>query len=568
MKFSELPYTRPDKDEVICKIKSFTQKLNASADFESAQNTFLEKDRYSRHISTLACLAYIRHSIDTRDAYYDAEEKYWNEAGPEIQEYEQKWTEAMLNSPYRDAFEKIYGEAYFLNAEIEMKAFSPDIIAQLQEENNLTQEYEKLLAGAQIPFNGKVYTLSQLAPFKTDSDDVVRLAAWRAEGKWYKENQEKLDGIYDRLVHLRDEMGRKMGYPDFTKLGYYRMQRNCYTKEDVEEFRNAVVKYLVPVADAVCRAQAERIGVQYPLSFSDRSIMFRTGNPKPVGTAEDIVRHAKEFYDALSPETSAFFRSMLEGEMMSLLSTEGKAAGGYCESLHEYETPFIFANFNGTRGDVETVTHEAGHAFAGWYNRKRVPMETVWPSLEACEVHSMSMEFFSWTAADAFFGKDAAKFRYAHLGDALTFIPYGTMVDHFQHTVYEKPYLTPAERHAEWKRLLGIYMPWLRLDGKIEFYAEGMGWQRQHHIYSSPFYYIDYCLAETVALEFWAMIGENKENAWQKYMAYTAQGGGSVFTKLLENAGLRSPFDEKCLRDVCGKAAVWLERHAGEAAAL
>ena len=250
---------------------------------------------------------------------------------------------------------------------------------------------------------------------------------------------------------------------------------------------------------------------------------------------------------------------MLDNELLDVLSTEGKEGGGYCTEIPLYEVPFIFANFNGTQGDVEVVTHEAGHAFAFWMNRKRIPTEYSSPSMEACEVHSMSMEFFGWRNAEGFFGPDAKKFLYSHLSDALTFIPYGTMVDHFQHIVYEKPELTPAERHAEWKRLLGIYMPWMKLDGGIPFYAEGEGWQRQHHIYESPFYYIDYCLAQTVALEFWAMIQKDREDAWKHYMAYTVQGGSRTFTDLLKNAGLKTPFDEACMREVCETATKWLE---------
>ena len=559
MKFSEMPYARPDKDAVIESIRSFIKELKEAKDFAAADGVFIAADAFYKHIFTLRNLSFIRHSIDTRDEFYDAEESFWNAAMPQIEEYRQQWVDALLTSPFRPEFTEKYGEIVFLNAEIDAKAFSPVNIPLMQEENDLTQEYEKLLASAQIPFADGVYTLSQLSPFKETSDDDTRLAAWKAEGKWYKENQERLDAIYDRLVSLRHRMALNMGYPDFTQLGYYRMMRNCYDKADVSRFRDAVVKYLVPLADRVCKAQAERLGVEYPLSFSDRALMFRSGNPTPVGDADEILRQAKAFYDALSPETSVFFETMLSGELMHLLSTQGKQAGGYCESIYEYEVPFIFANFNGTRDDVETVTHEAGHAFAGWYNRKRVPLETTWPTLEACEVHSMSMEFFGWLAADGFFGADADKFKYAHLAGALTFIPYGTMVDHFQHTVYENPALTPAERHAEWKRLLGIYMPWLRLDGDIPFYAEGMGWQRQHHIYSSPFYYIDYCLAQTVALEYWALLMRDKDDAWAHYMAYTRQGGTATFTKLLQNAGMTTPFDEDCLSTVSRTAAEWLD---------
>ena len=350
-------------------------------------------------------------------------------------------------------------------------------------------------------------------------------------------------------------------YDGYTTLGYARMQRNCYTKQDVEQFRAAVVKYLVPLADRIERAQAERLGVAYPMSFADEALSFRSGNPRPAGDADAILAQGKRFYDELSPETSEFFRTMLEGKLLDVLSTPGKESGGYCTSIPDYRVPFIFANFNGTQHDVEVVTHEAGHAFAAYTNRDRIPMQYVWPSLEACEVHSMSMEFFAWPWAEGFFGADARKFRYNHLAGALTFIPYGTMVDHFQHIVFEKPDMTPAQRHGVWKELLGVYMPWLRLDGDIPFYSEGQGWQRQHHIYSSPFYYIDYCLAQTVSLEFWALLQKDRKNAWDHYMAYTRQGGTCVFTQLLKNAGLDNPFDENCLRSVCEEAGRWLDNY-------
>ncbi len=558
MKFSEMPYQRPDLDAAKKELSDLTARLKSAPDYATAKQVFLEKENAGKHMETMATLASTRHSIDTRDAFYDAEENFWNNALPELQEYEQAWTMAMLESPFRKDFAEEFGDLMFVNAEIELKSFSPEIIPDMTKENMLTQEYEKLLASAQIPFEGKTYTLSQLTPLKSDPDDARRLAAWKAEGQWYKDNQEKLDSIYDELVKLRDGMGRKLGYDGFTELGYYRMGRNCYTKEDVEKFRAAVVKYLVPVATDIYKAQAKRLKMEYPLSFADAALEFRSGNPRPAGDADEILAAGKRFYDALSPESSEFFRTMLDNELLDVLSTEGKASGGYCTSLPDYEVPFIFANFNGTQGDVEVITHEAGHAFAAWMNRTRIPTATVWPSMEGCEVHSMSMEFFGWLSAEDFFGKDARKFRYSHLAGALTFIPYGTMVDHFQHEVYAHPEMTPSERHGVWKKLLGVYMPWMRLDGEIPFYSEGEGWQRQHHIYSSPFYYIDYCLAQTIALQFWARIQDDEKDAWEHYMAYTKQGGSHTFTDLLKNADLDSPFDEKCLRSVCEKAHAWL----------
>ncbi len=561
MKFSEMPYERPDLAAVKQQFADLLAELQAAPDYAAAREVFLREQTLSKHIDTLANLASVRNTIDTRDKFYDEEMNFWNEALPQLQECENAWSKAMLASPFRRDFAAEYGDLMFVNAEIADKAFSPEILPEMAEENKLTTEYGKLIASAQIPFEGGVYTLSQLSPFKNDPDDARRLAAWQAEGKWYKEHQAEFDGIYDKLVHLRDTMGKKLGYEGYTTLGYYRMGRNCYTKADVEKFRAAVVKYLVPLADSIYREQAKRLGKQYPMNFADNALMFRSGNPTPCGDADAIVAQGKKFYDELSPETSEFFNKMLDDQLMDLLSTPGKAGGGYCTGLGDYAVPFIFANFNGTQHDVEVVTHEAGHAFAAYMNRNRIPYATVWPSMEGCEVHSMSMEFFAWPWAEGFFGKDARKFRYSHLAGALTFIPYGTMVDHFQHIVYEKPDMTPKERHGVWKELLGVYMPWMQLGDEIPFYGEGEGWQRQMHIYQSPFYYIDYCLAQTVSLQFWAMLQKDRAEAWSHYMAYTLQGGSRVFTELLKNAGLTSPFEESCLRRVCETAKQWLDNY-------
>ena len=558
MKFSQKVYERPDFESIKLQLTALTERLAGAKSYEEAKAAFLEKDTLEKHLETLMTLAHIRHTINTEDEFYDGEMKVLNDAGPVLTEYLQKWNDVLLESAFRPEFEKEYGTLMFVNAEMEKKTFSPEIIPLLQEENELKTNYEKLLASAQIPFEGNVYTISQITPFKNDADDERRLAAWKAEGQWYKDNQKELDDLYDKLVHVRDAMGKKLGYDGYTELGYYRMQRNCYDKQDVEKFREAVVKYLVPVATEIYKEQAKRLGKEFPMSFADCALEFRSGNPKPYGTPDEILAQGKKFYDELSPETSEFFNMMLDNELLDVLSTKGKAGGGYCTSIPDYEVPFIFANFNGTQHDVEVVTHEAGHAFAAWMNRKRVPLATVWPGLEACEVHSMSMEFFSWPWAEKFFGEDTRKFYYSHLSGALTFIPYGTMVDHFQHIVFEKPEMTPQERHGVWKELLGIYMPWVKLDGEIPFYSEGEGWQRQHHIYSSPFYYIDYCLAQTVALQFWAMLQKDRKDAWEHYMAYTKQGGSHVFTDLLKNAGMESPFEEATLRGVCETANNWL----------
>ena len=557
MTFSQIPYHRADLAAWKAQLEDITARFKAATTFEEADAAYREHATFDEDFDTMISLARIRNNIDTRDEFYDAEVTYYNQEMPKMQPVSKAWTQATLDSPFRAQLEEKYGKVTFVNAEMAAKAFSPELVEDIQQENALKKRYSKLIASAQIPFRGEIYTLSQLSPWKGNPDDAIRLEAWTAEGNWYNEHGAELDEIYDELVKLRTAMGRKLGYEGYTPLGYLRMRRNCYTEADIDKFRVAVQKYLVPVAKKLYIKQAQRQGREFPLNFADKDLAFRSGNPKPVGTPADILAMGDKFYSELSPETDEFWKFMRQHEMLDVESKPGKAGGGYCTRIANLHSPFIFANFNGTSHDVEVVTHEAGHAFAGFVNRDRVPASLIWPSMEGCEVHSMSMEFFAWPWAEGFFGDDARKFRYNHLKGALAFIPYGTMVDHFQHIMYEYPDFDPQERHQVWQELLGLYMPWVK-PGDVPFYGEGKGWQRQSHIYSSPFYYIDYCLAQTVALDFWARIQEDPKAAFETYMKYTSLGGTLVFTDLLKEAGLGNPFEEETLKKVCAAADQYL----------
>lgn len=558
MKFSEMQYVHLDIAEVNSQIEEIVKKFKDAKTFSEADCVFEEYNKLSDMIETQMALAYIRHTVNTLDEYYNKEQEFMDENLPVLMEYMQMMTQALLASPFRAEFTEKYGDLIFTNAEMELKTFSPEIVADLQEENKLATEYEKLLASAQIPFRGEICTVPQLLPYKQDIDDATRLEAWTAEGNFYKENKAELDRLYDELVRVRDKIGKKLGFEGYTTLGYYRMTRNSYTKEDVAKFRLSVQKYLVPLADKLYRDQAERIGKPYPLNYADAALMFRSGNPKPVGTADDILATAKKFYHELSPETAEFIDFMMDNDLLDVLSKKGKAQGGYCIEIPDYKAEFIFANFNGTSDDVETVTHEAGHAFAGYTARNVYPGVLRSPTMESCEIHSMSMEFFAWKAAKDFYGEQDEKFKYSHLAGAIKFIPYGTMVDHFQHIVYEHPEYTPAQRDDAWRELTGIYMPWIKL-GEIPFYGDGCAWQRQHHIYSRPFYYIDYCFAQTVALEFWALMQKDEKKAWESYKKLVSLAGTKRFTELVESAELDNPFCETALETVCKTAAKWLE---------
>ncbi len=560
MKFSQMQYERPSFEKINSEAQEISRRFREADSFESAEKAFLAWDSMTAHVDTMMSLAYVRNTINTQDPFYEAEVEYIDEISPMVTQLQRNFTELLVRSAYRRPLSEKYGDLLFRNGEIFLKAFSEEIIPETQESNKLETAYQKLLASAQIEFDGKTCTLSQLTPYKKSADHDVRRRAWRAEAEFYSSVGEQLDSIFDQLVALRTAMGKKMGYDHFVPLGYLQMNRNCYTPEDIDAFRKAVVKYIVPIAEKLYQKQAKRTGLPYPFSFADAALQFCDGNPTPQGSPEDILAAGKELYHSLSPETGEFIDLMLKDELMDVLSKKGKAAGGYCTQLQDYHVPFIFANFNATADDVEVITHEAGHAFAFYCARNIVPSDYQSPTLEACEVHSMTMEFFGWRSSDAFFGKDAAKFRYSHLFGAVTFIPYGAMVDHFQHIIYENPAMTPQQRHEVWKELTAVYMPWIKLDGS-PFYGEGKGWQRQIHIYENPFYYIDYCLAQTVALEFWSVMQKSHEEAWERYMQFVRKAGTQTFKELVKTAGLASPFSEEALRTVAEAAGRWLEEN-------
>lgn len=561
MKFSEMLYERIDIKKVTEGIEEAAEKLKNAKTLDEAVCAFEDYEKIVAHTNSMATLAMIRHTINTLDEFYDKESEFYDENSPIIEESDQKFTSAMLESPLRSRLENKYGELLFVNAQMSRKCFKSEIIPDLQEENKLQSEYEKLIASAQIDFMGEKHSLAQLGSFKENADREMRHKAFLAESSFYMEHAAELDRIFDSLVKCRTRIAKKLGFKSFTELAYCRRTRNCYNANDVENFRNSIVDEIVPIVKKLKEMQSKRIGID-DMKIYDDPFGYKEGNPAPIGTSDDILRAGKQMYESMSKETGEFINFMYDNELMDVMAQKGKAAGGYCTEILDYKAPFIFSNFNGTSGDVDVLTHEAGHAFAYYSVRDKMDLsDQISPTMESCEVHSMSMEFFAWPWHNLFYGDDSDRSRFMHLESALVFLPYGSMVDEFQHIVYDNPELTPDERNEKWLELEKKYRPYMNF-GDVDFYAQGRGWQRQLHIYLYPFYYIDYCLAQTAALEFWALSQKNYKEAWEKYLKFVYQGGLKTFTGLCECAGIENPLSDKALKTVADTADNWLSDHS------
>ncbi len=545
VKISQLVYTRPDKEELLSKLAQYKSRFQSAATVEQFYAVHDEYKAFSEQVSTNIRLAFIRFTQDTRNEFYSAEQDYLDEISPEINAANAEIAKCYLCSPFRAELEKRFPKVMFVNLQMAVDASDPRIIPEQIEENKLTTAYSKLMSGITIDFNGERLPMSGISKYFTVSDRELRKGAYTAWGQAIEDHKRELDEIYDNLVKVRTSMGRKLGYDGYSPLGYLRMQRNCYTKEDIAKFRANVLKYIVPLASKI-RSKVGRdldLGQQY---FYDDSVYTRE-EPKPIGTPQQMFASASKMYNQMSEETGKLFDTMVESECFDVMSRAGKEGGGYCEGLPAYKLPFIFSNWNGSAGDVDVLTHEFGHALE-FYKSFFIESEFLSSvSMETAEVHSMSMEFLAYPWIDLFFGDKTEEYKFTHIGGAVTFIPYGTIVDCFQQTCYDHPDMTPAQRNELYNSLEKQFLPHMTTEG-LPAFQDGRRWQRQAHIFQSPFYYIDYCLAQFTALQFLALSRKDYKATFNKYLKFLGFGGTKTFTELIDACGLLSPFEEESFR--------------------
>lgn len=555
-KFKDLAYERPSLEETQEKLTACIERFQAAADFPQAHEAFRTWYCTQSNVMTMYMIAYVRNTVNMADAFYDGEMAFFNEAMPQLTPVMQQWSAAMTASPFRPQLEEIYGAHFFRTAEIQNRLMDPAIIPEMIEENNLSTEYSKTAAACSVEFMGENCNFYGLLRHMQSPDREERRAAFEAWAKLYEDVSGKLDALYGKLIKVRCEMARKLGYDSYIDYIYPARGRYDYNAEDAAAFREAVRQYITPLCDRMYREQAARLGVD-KLRLYDEELVFPDGNATPIGTPEELVEKARAMYAAMSPETKEFFDYMTEYELFDLVTRENKHLGGYCTSLSDYDAPFIFSNFNGTSADVDVLTHEAGHAFEFYYAARHLPLSELSESTsEVCEIHSMTMELFAYPYMDSFFGEKADRYRYAHFCEAVKAIPYLVAVDEFQHRVFEHPTSGPADWRRFWRETEQKYMPWRDYDGNA--FLEGGGfWMQKQHIFLFPFYYIDYALAQMGAFSLYRRQAETGD-AWEHYLTLCAIGGKYGYFETLERAGIPVPLRE----DVVKETAAFVEKQA------
>ena len=542
LKFSEYPFIVPTEKRLTNKLESLVKDLKECGSARTAALAVKHWNKYMQELETEMTVISVKYSLDTTKPAYKKAQERMDELSPIISNYRNQFIKILTKAKYRKDLEKMYGKYLFKMYDDSLKCFDEKLIPELIQENKLTSKYDEIMGGAQIEFRGETLNLSQLGKYMQDKDQETRREAAKAMDKWLGEHEKEIADVYSQLVTLRDSMAKKLGFKNFVELGYLRLGRTDYNAKMVKGYRAQIAEEVVPVCQKLYKNQMKALGIKNP-QYYDYALSFASGNAMPAGDEKYLVGKAKKMYSALGKETDEFFKFMIDNELMDLTARKGKAPGGYCTFFPLYKAPFIFSNFNGTKGDVEVLTHEGGHAFQAYMCRDMKIPEYMNPTLESCEIHSMSMEFFAWPYSKDFFGNDADKFRYSHLADAIEFLPYGISVDEFQHWVYEHPTASHEERCKVWKDIESRYTPH-KLYDELPTLNKGTYWMRQGHIFGSPFYYIDYTLAQVVAFQFLVEDRKNHAKAWKKYIKLCKCGGKFPFTELLEHNHLRNPFED------------------------
>ena len=551
MKVSQIPYQRYTIEQAQAAFAQFTELYRSARNADDVISARKNIEQMNKDIGTANALAYIRFSLNTKDAFYQGEMEYYDNAGPIFAQIGAQYAKMMLECPFRGELEQKLNPQIFKHYEISQKAFADCIIEDMQQENATVTEYNKFMGALTIELDGEQLPLSVVRGKLDDADRAVRKKAAIAIGLGLEKHAQELDSFYDKLVKIRTTMAKKMGYGSYVELGYYRMARIDYDVNAIRVFRDNVKKDIVPAVLALKEGVAAELGID-KIHFYDDDVYLSGPAPTPIGDKSQIFEAAARMYNSMHPELGAFMACMQENEAFDVDAREGKLGGGYCCNIPSYEQPFIFANFNGTSGDIDVMTHEFGHALADYYMTKEGDPELEVGGMETAECHSMSMEFFAWRYMDSFFGANADRYRYKHLLSALSFIPYGTMVDEFQENVYLNPELSPAQRKELWRSLEAKYRPYMSYED-VPYLRDGARWQYQMHIYESPFYYIDYCLAQTVALGFLVSLLEDYEGALSRYLAFVRTGGQKPFPETVKAAALASPFDVGALERMAQK---------------
>jgi oligoendopeptidase F len=470
---------------------------------------------------------------------------------PQLKPRQFKLSEIYLAHPARARLPRERYEVFDRDTNVHVELFRPENVPLETEEARLGQQYQKLSGSLTVQFRGEEKTLVQMAPYLEEPDRALRQEAWELVANRRLQEAEKFEDIFDQLVKLREQIAANAGFGNYRDYAFRKRRRFDYTPEDCWKFHEAIEQEIMPV---LCELQAERCQqLKLPaLRPWDLAVDPLNRPPlRPFEHVDQMVEKAQRVFNRLDGTLSNEFRTMNELRLLDLDNRKGKAPGGYQSTLNEARLPFIFMNAVGVQRDVETILHEAGHAFHALASREEDLYFYRHAPIEFCEVASMSMELLGNEYLEEFYAPpEARRARRDHLESIVEIFPWIATVDAFQHWIYSHPGHSRAERTAAWLELMN------RFGGRVEWSGyekvRASLWHRQLHIFLDPFYYVEYGIAQLGALQVWANSKRDKGQALKAYRQALALGGSRPLPDLFAATGCPFDFGVRTVKPLVG----------------
>ena len=444
----------------------------------------------------------------------------------------------IATSPHADALPRARYEVLLRALRVDIELFREENIPLETELAELDQRYNQIAGRMSVDFDGQVRTMPQMGRFLEENDRALRERAWRAINDRRLQDRDEIDGIFDRMVELRHRIALNAGFPNFRDFQHRRFKRFDYTPQDCIAMHAAIERHLVPMQRRLDEQRAAQLGVS-PLRPWDLGVDARGRGPlRPFETAQQLVDGCSRMFHAMGGGLGEMFDTMRAGDCLDLESRAGKAPGGYQYQRQYSRTPFIFMNAAGMHRDLVTMVHEAGHAFHSILSKDDPLVDYRNAPTEFAEVASMSMELLTLPYHHEFYGAEecrrALRERLERFPSVMTWI---ATIDAFQHWIYTNPGHGRAERTEAWRGLMRRFGNDVSWDGCEE--ARDAAWQRQLHLFGMPFYYIEYGIAETGAIQMWIQSRRDQRQALENYRRGLALGGSRPLPELFASAGLR-----------------------------
>jgi oligoendopeptidase F len=482
-------------------------------------------------------------NAEAKQAYLD----FVEHIEPQLKPREFRLSEIFLGHPLRRQLPKERYEVFDRDTKVKVELFRHENVPLETEETKLGQQYQESAGSLTVKFRGEEKTLPQAAKFLEEPDRATRQEAWTLVANRRLQEADRFENIFDQMVALRENIAANAGFSSYLEYAFRERKRFDYTPADCLEFHRAVETEIMPVVRELQGTRREQLHLPSLRPWDMEVDPFNRPPLKPFANVAEMVSRTQRIFNRLDASLASGFQQMQDLKLLDLDNRKGKAPGGYQSTLNEARLPFIFMNAVGVQRDVETMLHEAGHAFHALATRP----EPIYPyrhaPIEFCEVASMSMELLGNEYLEEFYSTlEANRARRIHLEGILKFFPWMATIDAFQHWIYTHPGHTRAERSATWLALMDRYGGMVDWSGYEK--ARTNLWHRQLHIFLHPFYYVEYGIAQLGALQVWANSRRDAEKALRDYQTALALGGSRPLPDLFRAAGCRLEFSAKTIR--------------------